>query len=105
MALRDAELKKARGYVDPRTKVYVDGREVLFGRDWKQRKIQLELRAGSRCEKVIEGVRCPTPGDDPDHITKRSKLRDDRLANLQLLCRRHHDLKHPEKNKLHWSKR
>ena len=117
MALHDNEAKKRLGYTDKRSKVYPDGREVLYGKDWTKRKQELLARCGGRCEQLVAvwygdwdgksepNERCRSEAHDPDHIIKRSKKRDDRLSNLQALCRLHHDLKHPEKNKLHWRKR
>lgn len=92
------DLKAQRGYTNPKSKVYFDGREVLKGGDWANRKNELWERAKGMCEFTLgaEGFRhrCGNEGHDPDHIIKRSTLRDDRLSNLQLLCREHHNLKH-----------
>jgi len=107
MALHDVQAKQERGYISKNTVVYATGREILAGPDWKKRKQELWDRAQGRCEYITsDGERCRSEGHDPDHIIPRSRGRhDDRIANLQLLCRLHHDLKHPEKNKIHWSKR
>jgi hypothetical protein len=112
-AVRDEIEKKNRGYTDPRSKVRPGGSEVLYGRDWTKRKQELWGRAGGICERILEmgqiwndnGIskesvwyeRCRSEGHDPHHIVKRSKKRDDRLENLQLLCRLHHDLLHGSK--------
>lgn len=108
--MRDEQAKQRLGYANKRSKVRPDGTEILYGNDWKQRKAELSARCGGRCEQIVDfgtsdgevAVRCRSEAHDPDHIVKRSKKRDDRLSNLQALCRLHHDLKHPEKNKLHW---
>ena len=87
-----------------------DGREILFGLDWKHRKQELLVRCGGRCEHLEpDGYppfvrQCKNEARDPDHIVKRSKGRDDRISNLQALCGFHHDLKHPE-FKPRWTKR
>jgi hypothetical protein len=101
----DVEETKRRGY-SGKSKVYFDGRERLAGKDWTKRKKELWIRSGGRCEWVEthwEGshllfLRCKAEANDPDHIVKRSVLRDDRLPALQALCRGHHQLKHAERN-------
>jgi len=113
MALHDNEAKTRLGYKDPRTKVYPDGREVLFGADWKRRKLELWVRCAHRCEQWVEShpdirvslsctVRCHNDAHDPHHIIPRSKGRDDRLSNLVALCRLHHELL--DWKKLNWRK-
>ena len=92
---KDPDEKVKRGYVERESIVWADGRERLVGRDWRKRKKELWDRAGERCEYVGATMRCIAEGDDPDHINKRSVLRDDRLSNLRLLCRRHHRLIDP----------
>lgn len=98
---KDRDLKVIRGYRDPKTIVWSDGREWLRGRDWTHRVLELMQRANERCEYVITASfqprRCSNPADDPHHVVKRSVLRDDRLSNLQALCRYHHDLLDPRK--------
>ena len=106
--LPDLQLKKERGYTDPKTKVWPDGREKLVGRDWLKRKKEIWDRGQGRCEKIVstkldarwEGLkritttlheRCANEMHDPHHIVKRSELRDDRAANLIGLCRQHHN--------------
>jgi len=107
MALHDNEAKARLGYKDPRTKVYPDGREVLYGKDWTKRKKELLARAGGRCEKTfwisdMDRDRCRSEAHDPHHIVPRSKGRDDRLSNLIALCRLHHELL--DWKKLNWRK-
>jgi hypothetical protein len=100
--LRDPEEKAKRGYTNPKTIVWVDGREKLVGEDWKRRKQELYERCGKRCEYVDRGwqvqsgeQRCratfATVEDmDPHHIRSRWKSRTDALANLLAVCRYHH---------------
>lgn len=106
---RDRQATEAANFIDPRSYVGPDGREVLYREDWDIRKAELWQRAGARCEQILEdGTRCRRMGRDPDHKIKRrtkgSNTRDDRLSNLQLLCGRCHELKHPEKYP-RWTKR
>ena len=103
---KNPQLKAMRGYTDKKSFVRNDGSEVLHGKDWDKRKWELGERCLGHCEYVpyrqewIQGIgwlyaginRCPMPADDPHHIKPRSKGRDDRLSNLQALCRYHHDL-------------
>ena len=96
---RDDALKAARGYVEPGSFVRRDGSERLVGRDWRMRVEELRQRAGGgRCERIgpLTGQRCYNQGCDPDHKVKRSRYRDDRMQNLEWLCRDCHNLKHPE---------
>ena len=103
-----------RGY-SGKSKVYFDGREVLKGEDWKNRKLELWIRGNGRCERIIgecvnydkgypylngQEVRCSSEMHDPHHIVKRSKKRDDRIENLIGLCRMHHDLLDERKPRL-----
>jgi hypothetical protein len=88
-------------FLDQDSYIAPDGRDVLHGSDWKARVEDLRLRSGGRCEQGKDHgggdlFRCASRAQDPDHVMKRSTKRDDRLANLQALCRFHHDLKHPE---------
>lgn len=106
---RDKQATEVKHFIDPKSYVLKDGREVLAGLDWKQRVGELRERSGGRCEKLVSSAdpmthaggqsveRCRSEAQDPDHIIKRSKGRDDRLTNLEALCRLHHELKHPEK--------
>ena len=94
----DKELKAARGYFEPKSIVFSDGRERLVGCDYAKRKRELWARAGGRCEYF---VRCTAVGEHPHHVQKRSLGRDDRLENLKLLCGYHHRMMHPEKQ-LRW---
>jgi hypothetical protein len=113
----DVEETKRRGY-SGKSKVYFDGRERLYGKDWAKRKKEVWERGGGRCERIVgecvsydKGypylngmeVRCRSEMHDPHHIVKRSKKRDDRLEALIGLCRLHHDLL--DERKPRWSKR
>jgi hypothetical protein len=93
----------------PKSRVMKDGREILHGADWKRRKWELWERSGGQCEAISfwageEPIRCRWEADDPDHVVKRSKGRDDRLEALMALCRNHHQQKHPEFQP-RWTKR
>lgn len=102
MPKRDVQATEAKHFFSPKSYVAKDGREVLFHLDWKQRVGELRQRCGGRCEYEIPyggiSTRCLREAADPDHIIPRSKGRDDRLSNLQGLCRLHHELKHKARN-------
>lgn len=112
MLKRDRERTIAQQYLDPKSYACYDGREVLYGEDWKARKKEVWDRAGGRCEQWIvdwtkpvgSGQRCNGQMHDAHHVEERRKKRDDRMANLKALCRMHHRLAHPEKEPK-WSKR
>lgn len=103
MLFRDKALKAERGYVDPKSYVRTDGSEVLYGRDWTQRKKELWKRCQGRCEWIVDGhplpERCRNEANDPHHRIPRSKRRDDRLLNLAALCRMHHNLLDPRRSR------
>ena len=108
MALHNNELKRKLGYTDPKSIVRFDGSEMLHGKDWALRKQELWERCGDRCEYPVavaigEYVRCGALAQDPHHIIRRSVKRDDRLSNLQALCRDHHSLL--DKRKVRWSRK
>jgi len=70
-----------------------DGSEVLYEEDWKARVEDLRFRSHGQCEwENADKTRCGSEAADPHHIIRRSVKRDDRLQNLQALCRYHHDL-------------
>lgn len=104
----DREETKRRGYTDPKSKVFFDGRESLAGKDWTKRKKEVWERGHGRCEQRVQLDRLK-PGDglcrsemhDPHHVVKRSRKRDDRLSNLIGLCRLHHELL--DERKPRWS--
>ena len=95
---KDTDAKVRLGYVEPKSVVWLDGREKLAGRDWEARKRELWERCGGKCEFIMPifggtaHVRCRQVANDPHHKIRRSVSRDDRLANLMALCRFHHDL-------------
>ena len=93
--LYDPDLKRERGYVDPASRVFLDGREVLAGKDWKTRVEELAARSGGLCENpkgaslqvgVIVFHKCGAPAVHPHHNVLRSILRDDRLEKLLHVC-------------------
>jgi 5-methylcytosine-specific restriction endonuclease McrA len=94
----DKQATEARRFEDESSFVFKDGRERLVGLDWKMRVDELRERSGGRCEALdtisakVGELRCWQEAVDPHHIIPRSKGRDDRLSNLQALCRYHHDL-------------
>jgi hypothetical protein len=93
MIHKDPELKRIRGYTDPKSFVRTDGSEVLHGEDWKKRKQELWFRCGGQCEYIYPNkARCRGDCVDPHHIKPRWPVRDDRLDNLLGLCREHHKL-------------
>lgn len=107
---KDREATLMGRFEDARSWVDKQGRERLVGLDWRNRKEELFKRCGGRCEQItwmrdtpsgprFTGcyARCASSADDAHHIIPRSKGRDDRLANLQALCRYHHDLLDPRK--------
>lgn len=98
----DKQLTEQRQFVERKSYVASDGREVLYKLDWKRRVKQLEARCGGRCEHIFktsegEEMRCSRPAAHPHHLVKRSKGRDDRISNLAALCVFHHRAMHPEK--------
>lgn len=102
IGLRDDAEKQRRGYTDPRSFVRLDGSEVLHGVDWLKRKQELGERSGGRCEYKDEaGFRCVWQAQDAHHIVNRSKKRDDRLSNLEHLCRMHHEQR--DKRRPRWT--
>lgn len=91
----DVQATAAKQFVDPKSYVTSDGREILHGKDWKARVDALLARSGGRCEYLagIAGVwtmRCSVEAADPHHIELRSIKRDDRLEALLAVCRHHH---------------
>ena len=66
------------------------GRRDQLPPDWRRRRLLVKARAHGRCEWIDRGTRCMTEGSDCDH---RIRGNDHSLANLQWLCRPHHDLK------------
>jgi hypothetical protein len=83
-------------FKDPDSYVTPDGREILAGDDWENRKFELLQRSRGRCEYILQNngyagpTRCVREAADPHHNILRSVKRDDRLDNLTALCRHHH---------------
>ena len=112
---RDVPATLARKFLDKRSYVAQDGREVLTGlgnKDWFARKEELWERAGGRCEFIIyygEHIvpeRCTAVGVIPAHIQPRYPRRDDRMDNLKLYCVPHDRLTEKQSwRKVRWSKR
>ena len=102
--MQDRETKRLRGYTERDSLVRFDGSETLVGKDWKRRKVELDARSGGRCEYITSAnERCRSEAVDPHHVKPRSKGRDDRIENLQHLCRFHHDL--VDWKKLKWTRK
>jgi hypothetical protein len=91
--------QKAGTIVDEDSRIYLDGREVLRGADYKARVQEVLARDGGKCQRVVAlesidlnppivtKIRCGRPaGKHPHHIIKRSKGRDDRAPNLSSRC-------------------
>jgi 5-methylcytosine-specific restriction protein A len=66
-------------------------RRKRLPKDWKERRILVEARAGGRCQAVLnDETRCPDQGTDCDHIVPGDNHE---ISNLQWLCRWHHNRK------------
>jgi len=80
-------------FLDPRSYIAPDKREVLYGEDWLARKAELLRRSGGRCEyRNNYGLRCIAEGAIPSHVIPRHPRRDDRLSNLKHQCIEHDKL-------------
>jgi len=104
MIVKDRVRTMEQQYLDKRSYMTMDSREILYGDDWKARKLDLWDRAKGKCEYFI---RCTAEGTEPHHVIRRSKGRDDRLKNLVLLCHYHHALieKEGPNRRPRWTKR
>ena len=104
MGIHSVDWDKTR-LLHGKSRVYLDGREVLGRQDWENRKKELAARSGGRCENHFGPfrVRCSSEATDPHHIVKRSKKRDDRLENLLHVCRACHRLS--DNRKLHFKEK
>lgn len=105
---KDPDEKVRRGYTEPESIVWADGREKLVGKDWRKRKEQLRKRSGGRCERYgvlgrSHDAFCYGEGEEPHHIKKRWPLRDDRLENLADLSHACHSAEDPRK--VRWTKK
>ncbi len=109
----DALTTMARLFKHPKSRVMLDGREILYGLDYKARVREVLERDGYKCQwptgpacnllrpwEVPLSEHAPKCGgsanNHPHHIVKRSKLRDDRAENLMAICDAHHKIAHPE---------
>ena len=99
MLKKDPIATKLANFADKRSYIHASGRWVLYGLDWQRQVKQLAKRCKGQCEYLIpvdfENLcweRCLRQAHDPHHIIQRSKGRDDRLDNLQALCRHHHNM-------------
>lgn len=54
--------------------------------DWPHRRNSVLKRAGGRCEVVAEGVRCPNPASQVDHIVNVAEGGSHELTNLAAIC-------------------
>jgi hypothetical protein len=108
MPKADKQATDARKFVEPKSHVTKDGREVLHKLDWQRRVKELRERCGGRCEyrllgtALMEGgedMRCCNAAADPHHIKLRSRSRDDRMTNLLAVCRHHHRILDAEQRK------
>lgn len=104
MPKADRQLTKAKRFKDPRSFVFKDQREWLYGKDWTARKAELLDRCQGICEEVPDKVRCGRDAAHPHHIVKKSVAHDDRLSNLMGICEEDHRRRHPEKQP-RWTKR
>ena len=96
MVRRDREKTELCGFKDDRSYCRRDGKQVLYGVDWTQRKRELWTRAKGFCEMGTRMLKphvsgCSGLADEPHHITPRSKGRDDRISNLAGLSHDCHD--------------
>jgi hypothetical protein len=99
----------SRCFKDPKSYVCPDGREILHGEDWEERKFELLKRCHGQCEYMMvrmrlnieepTHVRCSREAADPHHNVLRSIKRDDRLDKLTALCRHHHIIVDREQRK------
>lgn len=103
---RDRQATEKRQFLDRRSYIARDGRELMLGignLDWIRRKEELWARAGGKCEYIVPEIRCSRnevlalakrcaeEGTIPAHIIPRKDItqRDDRLSNLKLYCFEH----------------
>jgi 5-methylcytosine-specific restriction endonuclease McrA len=98
----DIQATMKAGFLDKRSYVRMDGREVIHGEDWKPRREALLKRDGSRCQNCKVYVTIDRM--HAHHVVPRGSAgvdRDDRLSNLTTLCWRCH---HAEHVQVRWSK-
>lgn len=97
----DERATMERKFHDADSRVFLDGREWLVGKDWEARKNELAMRSQGFCEAkdhpLPEGKYCLGLGEHPHHVIPRREKHDDRLSNLLHVCAEHHRNFHPEK--------
>lgn len=99
---RDIEATAKRHFKDEDSYVTKDGRDILCGEDWQDRKFQLLTRARGQCEYILANdERCLREGVDPHHWVLRSTQRNDALSALMLVCRHHHQVLDAAQRKIH----
>lgn len=93
---------EARKFKHPKSRVMLDGREILYVADYKARVREVLERDGYKCIWQVFGgedgtVDCGAAANNhPHHVVRRSKSRDDRAENLISICDMHHKIAHPE---------
>lgn len=80
-----------------------DGAEILSGKDWHQRVMEVFERDVHKCKGCGRDMDWGYEWADVHHIVKRGDGGGDNLDNLILLCRDCHNKQHPEKQ-VQWSK-
>lgn len=101
--VRRAAATVLREFLDERSYVCPDGREVLYGKDWKARVEEVFERDLWLCHWPVVSPWtnlkrfCGSSAVHAHHIIKRSVKRDDRMENLIAICAKHHREAHPEK--------
>lgn len=105
---KDKQATMDMQFLDPRSYVTPDKREVLYGKDWKARVEDLRLRSSGKCERFTilgkpHDAFCHGEAADPHHIVPRSKGRDDRMPNLAGLSRACHSAEDTRKPR--WTQR
>jgi 5-methylcytosine-specific restriction endonuclease McrA len=80
--------------------IHADGREVLKGKAWQERRREVWERDGKRCRRCAR--RLSLAEAHIDHIQLRGMhgaTRDDRADNLRTLCAACHTLRHGERRR------
>ena len=86
---RDAEATTKAGFRDSRSFVHLDGRWYCYGADMSAQREKCMKRDGGRC------VRCGSIfWLEAHHRKPRSRGRDDRVDNLETLCKSDHTQEH-----------
>ena len=90
-------------FLDLRSYVHITGRFFCFGADMSDHRKTVLKRDEYTCQKCYSAYSGAQHMLEIDHITPRSKGRDDKISNLQTLCRPCHRQKHGRV--LHFSRR